>query len=701
LLKKLLERNATLTNADVIALASESVELLFPPGDNWNYSSIGYELLGSLIERISGQSYAQFLEENIFAPLGMDHTYSTPNPERFTDPNLSHSYTRVEGNKVVAYDTDPLDDLVGSGSVYSTVGDMVLYDQALYTDKLVNRAVLAEVSGPAVLDNGQKAPQGFTWTLDSAGFSFFSGSWLAFKAIYARDEKQQFSVIALFNRDYALPKLGETMIQVAQVFDYQNPPTQAASPTPSAAYGTAFELNPCPFEVQPGTNSICGTLTVPEDRSQPAGRTIRLAVAIFKSYSPHPAPDPVIHLIGGPGASALGNTAPILRNGGNQILARRDYILFDQRGVGYSEPNLFCQPYDEYLWNAKEQELSLDEYSDGAFPFLEKCLADWRAQGINVAAYNTVENAADVNDLRLALGYDQVNLYGISYGSLLALTVMRHHPEGVRSVILDAIDPPQANIDLDLAGHVNNALKLLFAACEKGASCANEYGDLKTKFYTTVDRLEANPVVVEVTGPYRSSPYRVVLDGDLFIDTIFGGLFSVKMLYNLPHLIQAAYDERYSELADFIGGMAIGSPGSTGLFFTSWCGEIVFPEMNVVSQPQGIPPQLSDHFSIQPLVDTCRFWNTPAVAASENEPVYSDTPALIFDGLHDPITPPDYAQTVAQTLSNAYYYLFPNMAHGVMRSDGCALEIGLAFLDDPAHEPDTSCMAGLSDISFP
>ena len=482
------------------------------------------------------------------------------------------------------------------------------------------------------------------------------------------------------------------------------PSVATATPTLERppAYGPAFEVNACPFEVPKGYDPICGTLTVPENRSQPEGRTIHLAVAIFKSYLPDPAPDAVIQLTGGPGSSALTNAAPIVRSStGNYILGRRDYILFDQRGVGYSEPNLYCQPYDEYLWNARERNISTSEYNAGALPLLEKCLADWRAQGIDLAAYNSVENAADVNDLRLALGYDQVNLYGTSYGSLLALTVMRHNPEGIRSVILDSVDPPQANVDLDLARHADRALELLFSGCAESASCAAQYGDLKTQFYATVDRLKANPVVVEVNGPYRSSPYKVYLDGDLFIDTIFAGLYSVDSLSDLPRLIQAAYDEHYSELSDPIGGGAIGSPLSTGMFWTIWCGEQVLFELNAGPLPEGIPPQLSSHFSIQPLLGTCQLWNIPTVDPSENEPVSSDIPTLIFAGLHDPITPPDYTESVAETLSHHYYYLFPNRAHGVMRSDWCALRIGMDFLDDPSHEPETSCMHDLSDISFP
>jgi len=221
LLKKLYERAERPTNDDVIAVLSKFGDLLFEPGEIRSYSNTGYEMLGSLIERVSGQSYTRFLEENIFASLGMVHTFSVPDPARMTDPNIAISYTRGEDGKIKAYEVDPLENLVGSGSVYSTVEDMYLYDQAMYTDKLVKQSDLAEVLKPPVLNNGQEASQGGAWRLGSSEFMGYSGHWLGFVSIYARDTNQQFSIMAFFNRDYGLPNLGNTMLRIANIFNYQ------------------------------------------------------------------------------------------------------------------------------------------------------------------------------------------------------------------------------------------------------------------------------------------------------------------------------------------------------------------------------------------------------------------------------------------------------------------------------------------------
>ena len=477
-------------------------------------------------------------------------------------------------------------------------------------------------------------------------------------------------------------------------------PTATTEPAPTLAV-PRFDEAACAFEIPEGFQPECGYLIVPEDRTQPNGRIIRLHAAIFKSINPDHAPDPVIHLAGGPGASALNNARPILLNGGTDILKQRDYILFDQRGTQYSQPYLYCLQYDEYLWDAHEQNVSLDEYNDGAIPELAACLDDWQKQGINISAYNSAESAADINDLRLVLGYRQVNLYGTSYGTRLALTVMSDHPEGIRSVIIDSVYPPQANLDLEIAINANRSLQEVFSACAADDLCSRNYGDIEAKFYTDIDHLEKAPVIIAAYGPYRNLPYEVFMDGDLFIDMIFGMLYSVGTIPDIPNLINAAFDQSYTEFSGPVGG-SIGSPLSTGLFWSTICREEVPFEINVERPPifDGIPVTLTEHFSEKYSLNVCKHWDIPPADAKENEAVISDIPTLIFSGNYDPITPPIWAELAAETLSNHYFYLFPNLSHGVMRSSSCALKIGLAFLDNPFDAPESSCMNNLETFEF-
>ncbi len=151
----LFEASDTPGNEDVIRALSQSQEMLSAPGAEFYYSNTGYDLLGSLIERVSGQSYARFMDANVFAPLGMKNTFALPNERRFGG-NTAESY-----DENGPYEPDALDNLNGSGSIYSTVGDMYLYDQALYTEKLVSRALLGEMFTSGVLNSGKETGYGF------------------------------------------------------------------------------------------------------------------------------------------------------------------------------------------------------------------------------------------------------------------------------------------------------------------------------------------------------------------------------------------------------------------------------------------------------------------------------------------------------------------------------------------------------------
>jgi hypothetical protein len=163
---------------------------------------------------------------------------------------------------------------------------------------------------------------------------------------------------------------------------------RALSPTSRQA-ASAFQQATCPFALGSGLiegkNVTCGFLTVPEDRSHLQGPTIRLAVAIFKSSSPHPIPDPVFVLGGGPGQALLENQGPSY-NVGN-LPSHRDLILLDQRGAGYSQPSLRC------LDNTTPMEFLPSVHS------VRACYDRWVKSGINLNAYTTLENAADVHEL--------------------------------------------------------------------------------------------------------------------------------------------------------------------------------------------------------------------------------------------------------------------------------------------------------------
>ena len=192
-----------------------------------------------------------------------------------------------------------------------------------------------------------------------------------------------------------------------------------------------FEPAPCPK--LPGAEELakasCGYLVVSENRSRPTGRTIRLMVAKYPARSPEKRPDPVVYLAGGPG-----DIAPLEVNGfiAADFIRDRDILVVSQRGAMFSEPALTCASIDEF----NRALLGLPFYSEATkrahLAATEACHRHLAATGADLSAYNTSESAADFADLRKALGYDAWNIYGTSYGSYLAQTLMREHPEGSR-----------------------------------------------------------------------------------------------------------------------------------------------------------------------------------------------------------------------------------------------------------------------------
>jgi pimeloyl-ACP methyl ester carboxylesterase len=306
-------------------------------------------------------------------------------------------------------------------------------------------------------------------------------------------------------------------------------PEPGAGSSEGPGYTPSFESAECQFNTPSDYKIECGYLTVPEDRSQPEGTSIRLHVAIFKSTNPNPTSDPVIHLEGGPGGSSLDSASVYLETGGDEFLATRDYVMFNQRGTRYAVPSLECPGYAELMWEMAKQGLSREAQQERETEFLLDCQNDLLDQGINLAAYNSAANAADVGDLRIALGYEQVNLYGISYGSRLALTVMRDTPDGIRSVILDSVYPPQVDLYSQTPANAARAFKMVFADCAAEADCNRTYPDLERTFYRVIDELNANPQ--RVTLSHGS----VTIDGDNFMDLAFGALYRKDAIPLVPH----------------------------------------------------------------------------------------------------------------------------------------------------------------------
>jgi|GEM_PF-470767 len=465
-----------------------------------------------------------------------------------------------------------------------------------------------------------------------------------------------------------------------------------------------FDLDACAFGGVAGRRVECGYLTVPEDRSQPTGRTIQLAVAIVRAPGPNPAPDPLVYLAGGPGSPAVVN-AGVFANSWRAFIGNRDFIVIDQRGTGYSRPALKCPEVYQANGELLGRTVSRTEKVQAEAGAMLRCRDRLEQEGVNLAAYTSANSAADLEDLRMALGYGQWNLFGISYGTRLALTAMRDQPAGLRSVVLDSVYPTQVNLHTEMPANADRALNRLFTGCAQNPNCNARYPDLERVFYELVDQLNAGPVTVGVNT--SSGRIDLVVDGNRLISLTYGMLYKTAVIPQLPGMIYATRNGNYGPLANLESSRLTGSGGfSHGMYFSVQCSEeIAFTNLDEVNAEMSRYPRLSTFFSgvmenTPTIFELCAAWGVQQPDPIENMPVQSSVPTLLLSGEYDPVTPPAWGRMAGGTLSTSFFYEFPGTGHAVITRGACAYGIIRAFLDNPTAAPESSCVGRMGGPAF-
>lgn len=477
----------------------------------------------------------------------------------------------------------------------------------------------------------------------------------------------------------------------------------AATATPVPRPEARLEPAPCEFDAPPQREVECGYLIVPEERDNPANEaTLSLHVAIFASESARPAAEPIIYLEGGPGGDALELVPFAFEDRFAPFLADHTFIMFDQRGTGYSQPSLACPEDTELMLELLDDILSDEEALQASLAMQGECRTRLLEEGVNLAAFHSAASAADVDDLRRALGYEQVNLYGISYGTRLAQTVMRDYPQGVRSAILDSAYPIAADLVSELPANASRAFATLFAGCAADPRCAAAYPNLETRFWDLAAALDEAPITIPVFYLFDRQSYEAALQGDDLIGIVFQALYSAELIATLPSLIAAVEAGNYELLSALVSNYILNREfSSAGMHYAVQCAEEA-PFAGPEALESVVYPRLRDYFegSVAQDLAACALWAVPPAPPLENEPVHSDIPALVLAGEYDPITPPAWGQQTAATLENAIFVEFPGLGHGVSVEDPCALQITLDFLAAPAEAPDASCVQAMAGPAF-
>jgi len=253
----------------------------------------------------------------------------------------------------------------------------------------------------------------------------------------------------------------------------------------------------------------CGSIRVPEDWSKSDGRQLDIAYVVLKSTNPTPKPDPILYLEGGPGGSALLGIDAYAGQIFDEMRQDRDIILFDQRGTQFSSP-LKCSvlTVDDLfgssggsggssidLTQAYDQEQLMQDARAAVGADTRRCVHELTASGVDLRQYNSVASAEDAVALMEALGYPTYNLFGISYGTRLALVMMRDHPgAGIRSVVLDSSFPPEIPGFERFVTEAHEVVMQLFSDCKLDPICNNAYPNLKERFKTLLHASEQTPI---------------------------------------------------------------------------------------------------------------------------------------------------------------------------------------------------------------
>lgn len=480
---------------------------------------------------------------------------------------------------------------------------------------------------------------------------------------------------------------------------------EAPQPEEAADGQPRFVKSACWFRVPRDRDMRCGFLEVPENRAKPQGRWIRLAVTIFEpDRERHP---PVVYLTGGPGQPTYIETASDVDGwwwfvDREPWLRGRRLIVVDQRGVGLSQPALDCPGlYDPVGWSGvvPTPDILPDLAQDQA-SMIEACRDRLLGEGIELAAYNTRESAADVADLRRALEVDEWVLFGISYGTRLALTVLRDHPEGVVAAILDSVLPLEVDFIGESAASFEGAMEQLYEDCRTDSGCRDTFGDLRPLVTETVRRFDAAPLPLRLTGP-GEAPQFLHVDGATYMWLLFGALYDWDAIERLPLLIYRTAHQDYRFLAERTRGAYLDAGDSDfaeGMQFSVGCNE-EFPFYGETPAPE-VSALYRGWVEGDFYLWACPLWPSGRADPAENRPVASEIPVLLLSGAYDPITPPAWAKNTLAHLPKGQFLEFQGIGHDVVDSTDCGGEAVADFLANPWRRPLTACVADMQPPYF-
>lgn len=437
------------------------------------------------------------------------------------------------------------------------------------------------------------------------------------------------------------------------------------------ASGHGVQLKPYSFKADNGTTVAAqwGTFDVPLRHGVKNGKSIALSFVRFKSTSPHPG-DPIVYLAGGPGgsgiAAARGKRFPLFM----ALRKVADVIVLDQRGTGASNSIPACAATAPPPPNLTQTRMTA--YVDAT---IRHCMAFWHGKGVDISAYNTLENALDLESLRKALGVAKLNLLGISYGSTLALAALKIMPGNVNRMVLAS--PLGMNQTLRLPARTQDFLHRVDALLKSDPQLERVYPDLLGTMKTVLNRLGRKPVRVALKAP-DGKPVTLAITRFLVQTATIRMLKDPDMLRNLPIMYYAMAAGAYRTVAMplsavfsrplVIGGMGLGVRAAA----------CVSPARQRRVEQQAKSTLLGDALNFT--TEAFRSSGIERLQGNICQPVHSAVPAMVLTGTLDGRTYPAGHAEILRGLSNGTEVVVRNAGHDLfMSSPKVAADVAAFF----------------------
>ena len=451
----------------------------------------------------------------------------------------------------------------------------------------------------------------------------------------------------------------------------------------------AIILKPCQLPDVVG-EARCGLYDVYENRVEMRGRRIYLKVVVLPALNSNASPQALFILAGGPGQAASEQAAFVART---FAAVRRDHdiVLVDQRGTGESN-GLRCDLYGR----------TLQEHLDDLIPIkaVESCLEKWEPNS-DLSYYTTTLAMDDLEEVRAALNYEKIDIFGSSYGTRGAQVYLRQYPERVRSMILRGITPISETIPPVIARHAQQSLDLVFADCLKNDVCRRAFPKLKDEFSEVLARFEKGGVRIEVPSEKSGKIESAILSRGAFVTTLRSMLQSTSTIAQLPLLIHEAYQGEYSSWVRAALSIRRGfcQNVSTGAFLALFNEDLRLIDLEE-AQRESAGTFMGDYY-YQQLLKSCTLIPQAVVSTGYREAVVSSVPVLLISGFLDPSTPPENGEKVALSLPNSRHLVVRNGSHSYSGLAPCLDKVMNDFIVRGSNNGlDTSCVDRIPQISF-